>query len=54
LSRVISKYVAEAQRPGALPLIASAMLVLIAAVVASAIPARRAARVNAMEALRAE
>ena len=53
-SSVISKYVADAQRPGALPLIASAALVLIAAVIASAVPAARAARVDAMEALRAE
>ncbi len=53
-SSVISKYVAEAQLPGALPLIASAALVLVAAVIASAVPAGRAARVNAIEALRAE
>ncbi len=53
-SSVISKYVAQAQRPGVPLLIMSAVLVLMAAVMASAVPAARAARVNAMEALRAE
>jgi putative ABC transport system permease protein len=53
-SSAVSKYVAEAQAPGTVPLIASAALVLIAAVIASAVPAARAARVDAIEALRAE
>jgi putative ABC transport system permease protein len=47
-ARVLSKYIAETQVPGALPLIASA------AVIASALPAARAARVDAVQALRAE
>ena len=53
-SSAIGKYVADAQRPGTLPLVLSAALVLLAAVIASAVPAARAARVDAMEALRAE
>ena len=53
-ARVLSKYVAETQVPGALPLIASAAVILAAAVIASALPAARAARVDAMQALRAE
>jgi predicted permease len=54
LARGIGKYVAEAQMPGAIPLIASAAVILLAAVVASAMPAARAARVDAVRALRAE
>jgi putative ABC transport system permease protein len=53
-ARVLSKYIAETQVPGALPLIASAAVILAAAVIASALPAARAARVDAVQALRAE
>jgi ABC-type antimicrobial peptide transport system permease subunit len=53
-ARVIGKYVAEVQVPGALSLIASAAIILAAAVIASAVPAARAARVNPVEALRSE
>jgi putative ABC transport system permease protein len=53
-ARAIGKYVAEVHQPGALSIIASALLILAAAVIASAVPAARAARVNAVEALRAE
>jgi predicted permease len=54
LSRVIGKYVTEIHQPGALAYVASAVVILGAAVIASAVPAARAARVNAVEALRAE
>ncbi|MGC2160406.1 MAG: hypothetical protein WA634_00725 [Silvibacterium sp.] len=54
LARAIGKYVAEVHQPGALPVIASAVVILTAAVIASAVPAARAARVNAVEALRSE
>ena len=54
LSRAISKYVAELHQPGALAFVASAVVILGAAVIASAVPAMRAARVNAVEALRSE
>ena len=54
LARGISRYMAEAQMPGALPLIASAAVILAAAVIASALPAFRAARVDAVQALRSE
>ena len=53
-ARVLSKYIAETQVPGALPLIASAAVILTAAVIASALPAARAARVDAIQALRSE
>jgi ABC-type antimicrobial peptide transport system permease subunit len=52
--RVLGKYIAEAQMPGVLPLIASALVILTAAVIASAMPAARAASVDAVQALRAE
>jgi len=54
LSRVIAKYVTDIHQPGALAFVASAVVILGAAVVASAVPAARAARVNAVEALRSE
>jgi putative ABC transport system permease protein len=40
--------------PGAVPVFISAFLLMTVAVVASLLPAARAARVNVMEALRAE
>jgi ABC-type antimicrobial peptide transport system permease subunit len=54
LARIVSKYVTELNQPGALAFIASAGVILGAAVIASAVPAARAARVNAVEALRSE
>jgi ABC-type antimicrobial peptide transport system permease subunit len=54
LSRVIARYVTEIHQPGALAFVASAAVILGAAVIASAVPAARAARVNAVESLRSE
>jgi predicted permease len=55
MARVAASYFADLQmRPGAMVLTASALVLLAAAVVASALPAARAARVDVMEALRAE
>jgi putative ABC transport system permease protein len=54
LERTIGKYIGEVQSPGALPLIASAAVILAAAVIASALPATRAARVDPAVALRSE
>jgi ABC-type antimicrobial peptide transport system permease subunit len=53
-ARLIARFTAELQPPGALPLLASAAVILAAAVIASALPAARAARINAVEALRSE
>ena len=50
----VSRYVAEARMPGMLSFVVSAFVILAAAVIASAVPAARAARVNAVEALRSE
>ena len=53
-ARVLGRYFAEIRQPGVLTFIAAALIILAAAVIASVIPAARAARVNAVEALRAE
>jgi predicted permease len=53
-ARAIGTYTAEMQLPGILPLLASAAVILVAAVIASALPAIRAARVDAVQALRSE
>jgi ABC-type antimicrobial peptide transport system permease subunit len=52
--RAIAQYTTDFQVPGALPLIASAALILAAALIASALPAARAARVDTVQALRSE
>jgi ABC-type antimicrobial peptide transport system permease subunit len=53
-ARGIGRYVADVHVPGMLTFVASAFVLLAAAVIASAVPAARAARVNAVEALRSE
>jgi predicted permease len=54
LSRLAGNYVHELQLPGPLPLIAAAAVILASAVLASAVPAVRAARVDTVQTLRAE
>jgi len=54
LTRVVARYVTAIHQPGSLAFIASAVAILAAAIIASAIPASRAAKVNAVEALRSE
>ncbi|HXX13410.1 MAG TPA: ADOP family duplicated permease [Candidatus Eremiobacteraceae bacterium] len=53
-ARATGKYVADFQLPGVLPLVLSAAVILAAAVIASVLPAIRAATVDAVEALRSE
>jgi predicted permease len=53
-ARLIAKYITEMQMPGFLAFVVSAAIILVAAVIASAIPASRAARVNPVESLRSE
>lgn len=53
-AKLIGTYTAEVKIPSVLPLAASALIIVAAAVVASALPAMRAARVDAVEALRSE
>ncbi len=54
LERTIGKQFADLRMPGALPLLVSAFVILAAAVIASALPAARAAKVDPAEALRSE
>jgi ABC-type antimicrobial peptide transport system permease subunit len=53
-ARVAASYFAEMKMPSALPVVISAFLLMTVAVVASLLPAARAASVDVMEALRSE
>jgi predicted permease len=50
----LAAWIGQIHLPGPLSFIAAAVVILASAVIASAVPAARAARVNAVEALRAE
>jgi ABC-type antimicrobial peptide transport system permease subunit len=54
IARAINRYMAEVHLPGLLSFMSAAFVLLAAAVIASAVPAARAARVSAAEALRSE
>ena len=54
IARVASGYLDELKMPGALPVIVAAFVLLGAAVVASMLPAARAARVDVIQALRSK
>ncbi len=54
VARVAGSYFGDLKMPGALPVVVSACVLLGAAVVASMLPAARAARVDVMQALRSE
>ena len=54
LSRVIGSYIQDVRLPGVVPVIASASVLLAAAVVGALLPAARAARVDVVQALRAD
>jgi putative ABC transport system permease protein len=54
VARVAGSYFFEVKMPGALPIAVSALVLLTAAVVASMLPAVRAARVDVIQALRSE
>jgi predicted permease len=54
LARVAGSYFQDMRMPGALPIVASAIVLLAAAIVASLLPAARAARVDVMQALRSD
>ena len=54
LARLVGSYVQQLQLPGVLPVVGSAAVLLIAAVIGSLLPAARAARVDVVQALRAD
>ena len=54
LARVVGSFLADLKMPGALPVAGSALILLLAAITASAVPAMRAARVDVIQALRTE
>ncbi|MBV9611891.1 MAG: hypothetical protein JO091_05435, partial [Acidobacteriaceae bacterium] len=54
LQQLAGRYIDQMRLPGASVVVGAAGILLVAAVVASAIPAARAARVDVIQALRAE
>jgi ABC-type antimicrobial peptide transport system permease subunit len=54
LARLAGRYFLDLKMPGALPVAVSATILLLVAIVASMLPAARAARVDVMQALRSE
>jgi ABC-type antimicrobial peptide transport system permease subunit len=54
LARLANSYIVDMRMPDAVPVIASAAVLLAAAIVASVLPAARAARIDVMDALRSE
>jgi putative ABC transport system permease protein len=54
LARLAGRYFLDVRMPGALPVFVSAFVLMAVAVIASVLPAARAARVDVMEALRSE
>jgi putative ABC transport system permease protein len=54
LARLAASYLSEIKTPGFVPVAGAALVLLIAAIIASALPAARAARIDVMEALRSE
>jgi ABC-type antimicrobial peptide transport system permease subunit len=53
-ARVTGSYIQNVQLPGVWPVLPSAAVLLVAAVIGSLLPAARAARVDVVQALRAE
>jgi predicted permease len=54
LTRIVGAYIEEVRIPGALPIVAAAMILVVAAVLAALVPAARASRVDVIDALRPE
>src|SRR5579883_1479725 len=54
LARLAGSYIQDARMPSALPVAASAVILVVAAIAASVWPAARAARIDVIEALRSE
>jgi putative ABC transport system permease protein len=54
LARLLGGYIQDVRLPGPLPLIGSIGVIIVSTVIASALPAARAARVDVMQALRSD
>jgi ABC-type antimicrobial peptide transport system permease subunit len=54
LARIVGSYINDVHIPGVLPIAGAALVLVLAAVVASLMPAARASRVDVIQALRAE
>ena len=54
LARVAGSYIPDVRLPGALPIVAAALVLVAAAILASLMPAARASRVAVIQALRAD
>jgi predicted permease len=54
LARLAASYLSDLQMPGFIPVVGAIFVLLVAAIVASALPAARAARIDVMNALRSE
>ena len=54
LARIVASYVTDVQMPGILPILGASALLVVAAILASLMPAARASRVDVVQALRSE
>ena len=54
LTRIVASYVTDVQMPGILPILGASVLLVVAAILASLMPAARASRVDVVQALRSE
>jgi predicted permease len=54
LTRIVGSYIEEVRIPGVVPIVAAATILVVAAVLASVVPAARASRVDVIDALRPE
>ena len=54
LTRLVGSYIEEVRIPGFMPIVAAAMILVVAAMLASLVPAARASRVDVIDALRPE
>ena len=54
LARLVGSYIPDVRIPGAVPILGAAVILVMAAMLASLMPAARASRVDVIKALRAD
>jgi len=54
LAKLVGSYITDIATPGVVPVVASAIILLAAAIIASALPAARASKVDVIQALRSD